>query len=429
MALLESAAPASAPPRLPALLAKAWRYGLTTSGTIATSAAHFLASLIFVRNLATGDFGLLSFALVLVPFAMSAIGSTAVIPVTCSLAEPEESRARTAAICIKLNLLLTLAITLIVFAALVVAHAAPLPALVLGLFGGFAGLRWFARCFAYVQGDLGRAVASDWAYALVLALSLGALMLAGRITLLSGAASFLAAGLAGMLPLGTAFFRAQWAAWKEGRLRDYAPIFRDLTRWSLLGVFFTEVTVNAHAYLVTFFSGSGAFALLALGMLMMRPISLVQGALPDLERPAMARAIAAKDYADLARTEGDFRLALLAVWVGSLALALLLLLVWPELLLRKGYALDDAVTVTLISAAIMMIRNFRTPPAVKLQAAGEFKALAGIGTKSCAVSVLGTLIMLAAFGPVASLLGIAAGESVILFEVVRLARQWQARHG
>ena len=427
MAILESASGIGAPSRLSSLLAKAWRYGLAASGTIATSAAHFLASLIFVRNLAAREFGLLSFVLVIVPFAMSAVGSTAIIPITCGLSESDESRARTAATCLKLNLILALAACVIVFIALLLIHAAPAPALALGLFGGLATARWFARCFSYVQGGLGRAVASDWAYAVVLSAGLGGLMLAGHISLMSGALIFMAGGAAGLTPLGADFFRAQWAALQEARLADYRPIFRDLTRWSLLGVFFTEVTVNSHAYLVTFFAGPSAFALLALGMLTMRPISLVQGALPDLERPAMARAIAAKDHAALARTTRDFRIALLAVWAASVALALTLLLAWPQLLLRKGYALHEALAVTAISAAIMMIRNFRTPLAVKLQAAGQFKALAGIGTKSCAVSVLGVLGLLLAFGPIASLFGIVAGESVILFEVRRLCRAWEIR--
>ena len=86
----------------------------------------------------------------------------------------------------------------------------------------------------------------------------------------------------------------------------------------------------------------------------------------------------------------------------------------PALLLKKGYALHDVILVTAISAAIMVVRNFRTPLAVLLQAAGEFKALAGIGTKSCAVSVLATLALLLAFGPIASLGGILLGELVIL---------------
>src|SRR6185437_8170060 len=99
-----------------------------------------------------------------------------------------------------------------------------------------------------------------------------------------------------------------------------------------LGVVFTEVTVNAHAYLVTFFAGPGAFALLALGTLLMRPISLVQSALPDLERPAMTRIAAAGDLKALVRVEREFLAALLAVWLGTVALAAGLLHWAPQLL-------------------------------------------------------------------------------------------------
>ena len=88
----------------------------------------------------------------------------------------------------------------------------------------------------------------------------------------------------------------------------------------------------------------------------------------------------------------------------------------PQLLLKKGYALDDVLIVTALTATIMMIRNFRTPPSVLLQAAGEFKAMAGIGIKCCSVSVIATLTLLLLFGPIASLLGIMAGELVILVQ-------------
>ena len=164
-------------------------------------------------------------------------------------------------------------------------------------------------------------------------------------------------------------------------------------------------------------------------MLMMRPVSLVQSALPDLERPTMTRAIAARDLGKLLRTKREFLFALLAAWTGTVLLAGGLLIWFPGLLLKKGYALPDVALVTLLTASIMMIRNFRTPPAVLLQAAGEFKALAGIGTTSAAVSVAATLVLLLAFGPVVSLLGIAAGELVILVSVQRLTKNWLARHG
>jgi O-antigen/teichoic acid export membrane protein len=428
MSLLEPAVGFEAPPRPRPWLAKAWRYGLSTSGPVATSGAHFLASLLFVRNLPPGEFGLFSFVLVIVPFCMSIIGSMAVLPVTCSLSEGDAARARINASCLKLNLVLSAAATLFVFAVLSLAHAQTAPAMLLALFGGLLTTRWFARCFAYVQGRIHRAVASDLIYAVALIGSLGAIALAHRLTFLSGTAALALAAAAGLLPLGRDFAREQLCSIRGGKLRDYAPIFRDLTRWSLLGVALTEATVNAHAYLVTFVSGSGAFALLALGMLVMRPISLVQGALPDLERPVMARAIAANDSKGLLRIQREFLAALLAVWTATVLLAAGLLLWMPQLLLKKGYVQHDVVLVTLCTAAIMMVRNFRTPLAVKLQAAGEFKALAGIGTWSCAVSVTATLILLLTFGPIASLGGIFAGELVILAAVHRLGRQWMARH-
>lgn len=428
MSLLEPAVGFEALPRSRPWLARAWRYGLSTSGPVATSGAHFLASLLFVRTLPAGEFGLFSFVLVIVPFCMSMIGSMIVLPVTCGLGEPEAARARINATCLKLNLVLSIAAAFCVFAFLLLAHAEIAPALLLALFGGLLTARWFARCFGYVQGHIHRAVASDLFYAAALIVGLGALTFAHRLTFLSATAALALAAAAGLLPLGRDFARDQLHSIRDGQLRDYAPIFRDLTRWSLLGVVLTEATVNAHAYLVTFVSGSGAFALLALGTLVMRPISLVQSALPDLERPAMTRAIIARDIKSLLRIQREFLAALLAVWTVTVLVAGGLLLWAPQSLLKKGYAQHDVVLVTLCTAAIMMVRNFRTPLAVKLQAAGAFKALAGIGTWSCAVSVAATLILLLAFGPIASLGGIFAGELVILFAVQRLVRQWMARH-
>jgi O-antigen/teichoic acid export membrane protein len=192
-----------------------------------------------------------------------------------------------------------------------------------------------------------------------------------------------------------------------------------------MGVFLTEVTVNAHAYLVTFISGPGAFALLALGMLLMRPASLMQSALPDLERPAMARAIAAKDMTTLARIQRHFAWGLAAAWAGNMLLCAALLAFFPLLILKKDYGLHDVILVATISAVIMAVRTLRTPPAVLLQAAGQFKELARIGTVSGAISVAATLGLLLAFGPIASLGGILLGELVILMRVRSMARDWK----
>ncbi|HEU0096438.1 MAG TPA: hypothetical protein VFQ52_08280, partial [Rhizomicrobium sp.] len=116
---------------------------------------------------------------------------------------------------------------------------------------------------------------------------------------------------------------------------------------------------------------------------------------------------------------------LAAAWAANMLLCAGLLIFFPGLLLKKGYALHDVEMVAMISAAIMAVRTLRTPLAVMLQAAGEFKALAGIGAASCTVSVLATLALLLAFGPVASLGGILMGEMVIVWRIYPMARNWK----
>jgi hypothetical protein len=421
---------AEAPPsRLKPLLATARRYGLSASGPVATSGAHFLASLLFVRSLSASAFGLFSFVLVIVPFAMSMTGALLIIPATRALTLPQQARAEAMACCLKMNLLLSALTMVAVASLLVIAHAALLPALLLGLFGGALTFRWFARCYAFVEGRLRNAIASDIVYAAALIFGLAVLALSRHVSLTAGAGMLLLAALASFAPLGRKFFAEQWAALSDGKLRLYGATFRDVTRWSLLGVIFTELTVNAHAYLVTFVAGSGPFALLALGMLLMRPASLVQSALPDLERPVMTRQIAARDWRGLARTRKEFGAGLFAMLAGTLMLDTGLLLWFPSLILKKGYSLHAVIIVAAISAVIMAIRCLRAPPAVLLQAVGAFKQSAAISLKTSAISLAATLILLLAFGPIASLGGVALGELAFLFYCRKLASAWEAQRG
>ncbi|MBN9553123.1 MAG: hypothetical protein J0H61_00370 [Alphaproteobacteria bacterium] len=418
---------ALAPPaQAPSWLANLWRYGLTTAGPVATSGAHFLASLIFVRNLPASEFGLFSFVLVIVPFAMSMAGASLVLPINAAMGEPAEIRARTEASCLKMNPAFAALAGLAVFAFLALTRAPLLPSLLLAGFGAALTFRWFARSFAFVQGRAKIAIASDLAYAGTLVVGLGALQLLHRVEFLEGTGLLLLAALTGLAPFGMGFFRNQIAALKTGRLHDYRAIFRDLTRWSLTGVILSELTVNAQAYLVTFLSGPGPFALLAVGQILMRPASLVQSALPDMELPRMTKALASGKTDRLSRMMRDFRFVLIAIWLATVALAAAILAFAPELLLKKGYPLGDIVLVTGITAAIMLVRCFRAPPATFLQAAGRFKALAGIGLHTGPISLCLTLAFLLAMGPIASLLGILTGEIVIVWKLHRLMRDRKA---
>ena len=410
-------------------MATAWRYGLPISGPVATSGAHFLASLIFVRNLPASEFGIFSFVLVIVPFCMSIMAALLVLPVNNALAALPPERARIEAACLKMNVILTALAGAVLFAFLIAARAAMLPALFLAAYGAVFTLRWFARSFSFVKGRTGTAIVSDIVYAIVLLAGLTAMLAGHAVRFIPGAILLLAAAVVSLLPFGARFFRDQVKAIGQGRLHVYRGIFRDSTSWALIGVILTELTVNAHAYLVTFISGPGPFALLAVGQILMRPASLVQSALPDVERPAMTRVIAARDRSGRARLLRDFRLVLLAVWAVTAILAAAVLIWAPQLLLKKTYSLPDVLLVTGLTGAIMLVRSLRTPPSTLMQAAGELKALARIAAYTSVISIVLTLAFLIAWGPAASLFGILVSEIIIVAMLNRTVKGWETRHG
>jgi len=404
------------------------RYGASAAGPLAVSGAHFLASLVFLHQLPAREFGLFSFVLVVVSFGMSLNGALISVPLTRNLVARD---AGCEASCFQVNWLVCTGFAAALFTLLLLGGASLQQAGLLALFGGVFVFRWFARCLAYVEGRMGAAIRSDLTYSLVLIGSLAMAAAFHGVSFALGSEILLVSALAALLPFGVSFFRGQVAALR-GELGDYRPIFRDITRWSLTGVIFTELTINAHAYLVTLLSGPAAFALLALGMLLMRPASLMQSALTDLERPTMARAIGADDRTALANIERHFTVGLGAAWLANTLLCTALLAWYPALVVKKSYRMDDVIVVASVCALIMALRAWRTPPAVLLQAAGRFKQLAGIGAVSAIVSLTATLGLLLIAGPVASLGGIVLGEVMILVLCQTAVRNWkrmrEARH-
>jgi len=407
------------------LLGTALRYGASAAGPVAVSGAHFLASLIFLRNLPAREFGLFSFVMVVVSFGMSLNASLITVPLTRHIVTDSDD---TRPACFQMNWLVCAGFAVLLFAALLFGHAPFDDSVLLALFAGVFAFRWFARCTAFIDGRMAAAVQSDIAYSLLLVGGLGILAITHQVSFTHGSEVLLLAALVALAPFGLGFLRTQIRA-IAGSPRRYWPIFRDLSRWSLAGVALTEITVNAHAYLVTFISGASSFALLALGMLLLRPASLMQSALPDLERPAMSRAIAAKDAAALSRILRHFTWGLLATWLINVLLCAAVLFFLPALILKKGYALHDVTLVAVLSSIIMAVRAWRTPLAVWLQAAGQFKELAGIGILSGALSVFATLALLLTAGPIASLGGILLGELAILARVTQMTRAWKHAHG
>ena len=410
------------------LLRLAGRYGLTAIGPVAVSGAHFAASLIFLHRLSPADFGLFSFLLVVVPFCLSMSSGLLGAPLVKAIGKSKAVEEDQFAAFRKVNRIFCLGAGLVTATLMWRSHAGLAAALALGGYGAVMSLRWFSRFNAYIANNPARAAASDLVYSSALLAGLFALAATDRLSLLTASLVLLGCSLLSIPVFGGAFLRKQFLPGGRGSFASYLPIWRDVTRWSLLGVVLSEVTANAHAYFVTFISGPKAFALLAIGSLLMRPVFLVLQALPDRERPTIARYLASGDLKSAIRTRMEFRLAAVAIWLATVALAAAILRWYLQIFVRKGFDATEVWIVVAIWAQIVAARAIRAPEAVFLQAAGEFNALARTGFAASAVSVIGTLLLLMLFGPIASLGGILAGELVNTVQTMTLMRTWRAAH-
>jgi hypothetical protein len=403
------------------------RYGLTTVGPIAVSGAHFVASLIFLHRLAPVDFGLFSFLLVIVPFCLSMSSGLLGAPLVKAIGTSGICKEEHFAAFRSVNRLFCVAAGVVTAILMWSSQAGLFPAIVLGGYGAVMSLRWFSRFNAYIANYPRRAAASDLVYCIALLSGLVGLATANKLSLESASLVLLVSAILSVPVFGLAFLRQQVRS--TGSLSAYGPIWRDVTRWSLLGVVLSEVTANAHAYMVTFISGAHEFALLALGSLLMRPVFLVLQALPDRERPAIARYLAAGDFTKANRTRMEFRLAAILVWLATAALAAAILAWFPQIFIRKGFDATSVYIVVAMWALIVAARAARASEAVFLQGAGEFNSLARTGLSASLVSVAGTFLLLLLFGPIASLGGILGGELTNTVQVMILIRKWKQNHG
>ena len=408
-----------------AVLRASWRYGLSSLGPVAVSAAHFIASLFFLRLLRPLEFGQFSFLLIVVPFCLSATGALLGAPAALTRGKAAAVAAAELLTLQKASLVVSLIAGVVVTVLMVSTGAILATAWLFGFYGVFYTLRSFARSYANVHGRIGNVAASDVCYAVLLVAGLSALALSGNFTLHNAAIALVFSSAVAQLPFGTGYLRDLVRA-TGTPLSAYRPMWHDITRWSLLGVALTEVAANAHAYLVTFISGPGAFGLLALGALFMRPASLVLGALPDIDQPVMARKLAEGDLKGAFRVVNEFRTAAGAVLAATILLAVVLVTWFPHLLL-KHYAVNDVWVVLFFWAAITALRALRTPDTVFIQATGGYATLARISGVSSVVALVATLALLLAFGPLLSLGGVLAGEIVIVWMVFPITNGWRRR--
>jgi O-antigen/teichoic acid export membrane protein len=402
------------------------RHSLSAFGPLSISGAHFVAALLLLHTLPSAEFGQFSFVIVVASLCLSVTNGLLGAPITCMVPSETDEYKSELNIYLKVSLVLALVLSCAVGSIMLFSHTPAWAAAYFGLYGGAMSLRIFARTHAYTLRRVRAVILSDTAYSASLLLGLGGLMAWHQLNIFSTAVVMAVGALLALAPFGTSFLSKLAGAIRAGSIRAYRRIWQDLTRWSLLGVVTTEATVNAHAYLVTFISGSKAFALIAAGSLFMRPFSLVVAALPDQERPAMARSIAAGDMDRAFQVGREFLAVIGAIWAATTILAAVVLIWFPFLILKKGFAKTDLICVVVLWALITAVRGIRAPGATLLQAAGQFRPLADASTKSSIVALIATLALLLLVGPVGSLGGILLGDVVMWMVIASGLRTWKA---
>jgi len=407
----------------------AGRYSLTAIGPIAVSAAHFAAAILFLHKLSPAEFGLFSFVFVVVPFAQSLSSGLLGAPLLNAVGKQEDEAQATRAAFRDVNRLYCIAAGFVTGLLIWLSGAGVACAALLGIYGAAMAFRWFSRYSAYYGGHAAQSSVSDIVYSSMLLTGLGLLVASGQFSLEHTSAVLLGSALLALPPFGRAYLKQQLLCGFSDFRPIYKAVWRDVVRWSLMGVVLSEMTANAHAYLVTFAAGTHAFALLAAGGLLMRPLSLVLNALPERERPAMALCLSRGDAGGAYRMINEFRTAAAAVWLVTLGLSAVILLWFPHLVIRSGFDARSVVIVVAIWMGIGAARSVRAPDGAFLLAAGEFGPLARAGVTGGVVSLAATLALLLIFGPVMSLLGVFAGEAAMTLRVRALLRGWKHAHG
>lgn len=435
------------------------RYGLAAGGPLASAAAQFVLALVLIARVEPSQFGRFSFLMVLSQFALALWSALFSAPLLVAVASGGPGRADARAI-LQTSALASGPVAL---ASAVLAYMGEADAGAAAIYALFVALllaRQVARTRALGSGAVTAVARSDSVYALAIFLGAGvffvrapqafgmiflpllvgvvlALLPVARLLRAPGPAWTTGKDAGAVLPQSLATGRhppvgrdtpagrapQHWAAGALASLRDYRAVWRRDSRWSVLGVVSTEMTVNSHAYALTMLAGPAAFAPIAAAGLFIRPVSVLVNALNEFERARFARVIHSGQTARLWHERRAFLAVLGMAWACTLGAALCVLFLAPELGSLARYDRSELSIAVMLWFAVVLARCMHTPDGALFQAQGQFRMLAGISIWTAVLSLAGVLAGLFVLGPVWSLLGILAGEGAYALVLVSRGRK------
>lgn len=414
--------------RLNNALPKLQRYAVAGLGPISGAISQFVLSLLLLRALPASEFGSFSFLLITSLFTAGIWSSLFCAPLPALLNNAKTEDRASLLQCIFGVSVIGAGVAILLFLSFGLLLGRPLPEVLLfALYVAFFLLRWLARAYAYATGGRIRTMISDLTYSATLLIGIGTLFLANAVTIELSYAIMLFSAFVGLLTFGWSYLKRQFSSFYPRAFKDYLPIWRTHSGWSLMGIITTEATVNCHVYLVTLVAGPAAYAPIAATALMIRPVGVLQNALEEFERAHMAIDIAAGRIKAVLRSVVQFRLMLIAVLFAAAAAVTAMFVFVPRIVFPAHYPIEVLATGTALWMAVASVRLIRVPESAMLQAAGAFRPLAWASAVSCGFSVTAVLVLLFLVGPIWSIGGIVAGEIAFCLLVLWQSRQWRSK--
>lgn len=401
------------------------RYGLAASAPGTAAAAQFLLQLALLRFVDSAAFGQFAFVLGLVQFGFGLSNALISTPYTVSINGPTFEPGQALSF-FTVNLVFAMGWGMVCGGAAALLGAQH-EAWLFGLLAFLAMIRWFGRAHLYALHRPIQAATSDLVYSLALVIALAGACLVG-LSLTMGALTVCLATIAGIIALGSSFIARQFRQVWAGSLRSYGAVWREQSRWTLLGVVSSEATANAHAYAVTLWAGPAAFAPIAAASLFVKPVALALTSLTQLERPAMARFLTVGDLPAALRAVRRFRAASVCVWAVTVAVGVVVLAWYPHLLFKTSYDLESLSIAFSLWALISLLQCWSMPSSVLLQAAQWFRPLAHWGVICAVMAILAVLALVVMAAPIYSLIGIVLGQIAINVSMVVLELRLAKSH-
>jgi len=385
----------------------------------------FLLAYLLLRYAPAGHYGSFSFVMVLQAFGMALLNAVVASPLLILCNSTTTELAGTAPRQVKGFFVIALGIAtvlaLLQACYLWLSTTDLLTTLTMAMAGWLQLLRWYGRC-EWQNRNVMVLLRSDLLFSFCSLLGVAMLWYFDTMSLSSIAVVLLLASLVALQPFAMGILDllkvpADWQTTKSG--------FRQQGKPALFGVLTVEATANFHSYLVVLLSGAAAFAPIAAAMLFFRPLAVVLGSLQQSERPLLVRALTSNNFTQVRLLLRFLRRAA----IGAFALNLLVIMLvyqfaphwlWPDPSSRSAFSYAMA-----IWSLIALLRALRSPVSSQLQALDQFAPLARATYISAICTIPLVLLGWWWAGPVASLLGVLAGELVLGSLMIRLRAQLQ----